>query len=134
VLSSSLTVSPSRAAVAAVVGHVRLETFLLLVGIDVRDHRTRLQGSEQLRPPFVEIAHLVRLQRELILRVRLPGAHADVLNGLQEQACSRERRELRTQPGDHLVRRDLAHREGLEQHIDEPLLVCDPPPPLPAPV
>ena len=93
----------------AVDDEIGLQALLLLVGVDVGQHRAVLQRLDELRRPLEQVIGVVGLQRVLILRVALPAAGADVLDRDQEQAAAGHLRELRPQPRDHLVdRRPLA--------------------------
>ena len=92
----------------AVDGEIDLQAVLLLVGVDVGQCRHVLQRVGELRRPLVELRHVSRLQRVLILGVALAPADADVLHRLQEQPRAGDLVQLRPQAGDHLVRGDLA--------------------------
>ena len=54
VLSIWLAVTPSRLAVSRSITQVGLQPLLLLVGVDVAQHRVVLQRGQQLRRPLVQ--------------------------------------------------------------------------------
>ena len=87
----------------AVDHQVGFQALLLLVGIDVAQHRVVLQRGQQLRRPFVQHGGAVGLQGVLVGGVALPAADADVLDRHQEQPGARHHRQFAAQPGDHLV-------------------------------
>jgi hypothetical protein len=75
----------------------------------------RAESDTDLRFPRAQVSEVVRLQRELILRVRRAAADPDVLNRLQEKIRARLFRELHAQPRDHLVGGLLALAERLQR-------------------
>ena len=68
--------------------------------------------------PGVQRRGILAGQGVLIFGGRLPAADAQVLHRLQEQPGAGHAVELRPQPLDHLVGRELALRQGLELHED----------------
>ena len=95
---------------------IGFESFQLLVGAHVRDHRVVLKRRDELRRPVVEILHVVRLQRVLVLRVALAAAGPQILHGGEVEASARDLRELRPQPRDHLIHGHVALRQRLERN------------------
>ena len=80
----------------------------LLVGGDVAQLRQRLHLRQDLRRPFVQLGEVGVLQRELELGSRRPAAEPHVLRRLHIEAGALDLLQLRTQPGDDLLRRRLA--------------------------
>ncbi len=103
----------------AVDREIGLQPLLLLVGIDVGQLRHGLQRLGDARRPGVEIGERVGLQGELVLRVALAAADADVLHRLQEERGAGNLAELAAQPCDHRVRREPALALRLERDEDE---------------
>ena len=58
----------------------RLQALVLLVGVDVGDLGQLRERLAHARLPQPQIRELIGLQGELVLRVGLPPAHANVLN------------------------------------------------------
>ncbi len=99
---------PRRDGGRAVDRHHRLEAALLLVGIHVGEFGARLQRLSELRSPQIQVGRRIGQQRELILRVRLPAADANVLHRLQEGPRAGHVAERGAQLLDHLVGGELA--------------------------
>lgn len=98
---------------------VGLQAILLHVGIHVDELGVILaELLEQLRGPCVQARRVVARQGVLVFGGGLPAADAQILHGLQEQPGARYTVQLRPQPRDHLIGRELALRQGLERHVD----------------
>ena len=89
-----------RRAVAVDVDH-RLDAVLLLVGVDVGQHRLALHLVGEAGRPAAQVGEAVALQRVLVVGVALPAAGANVLHGAQEDLQAGDLGELRAQPRDH---------------------------------
>ena len=97
---------PKPARGGAVDQQIGFQAFLLLIGIDVAQHRIVFQRSNQLRRPFIQQRRAVSLQCVLVGGVGLPAADADVLDRYQEQLCPRHHRQCTAQPRHHLIDAD----------------------------
>src|SRR5439155_6833580 len=76
--------------------------------------RERADLLEHMRRPVIELADVVALEGELILRVAGAAADAEVLHRLQEQRSARHPSRLATEAADDLVGGHLALVERLE--------------------
>ena len=85
----------------------RLQPAVLLIGADVGDLGQTRERLPDWRLPSPQVFELVRLQRELVLRLALASADADVLHRLQEQVRAGLALELPAQPRDDLIGGDL---------------------------
>ena len=72
-----------------------------------------LNSSTILGANSIEIVQIVALHGELVLRVALPAADAQILRGLQVQGGAGQLGQLRPQPRDDEVGRDLPLFERL---------------------
>ena len=98
----------------------RLQSLVLLVGIDVGQLRQVAQRGADLRLPRTQLREVVPLQRELVLRVGLAPADPDILHRLQEQVGAGLLGELAAQPRDHLVGGFLALGDRLQRDEHHP--------------
>ena len=105
----------SRVAIDVDIG---FQACLLLVGIDIREHGTVLQGLDETRHEGIEFARALALQGELVLGIGRPPAHPDILRRLQIKTRAWHLRELAAQAGDHLVGRLAALGLWLQVDID----------------
>ena len=94
---------PERRHARTVERDVHLRVRELQIARDVHDAGDRLELRLELRRRGVEVVGIAGLQRELVLRARLPAADVDDRRVLQEHADARDGGELRPQLVDHLV-------------------------------
>ena len=94
---------PRRDAVSRSITDVRFKARLLLVGIDVRQHGTALQGLDETRHEGIELVRVVALQGELILGIARSGRPCGYPARIAEKAARRHLLEFVAQAGDHLV-------------------------------
>ncbi len=102
----------------AVDHQIGFQPLVLLVGIDVGQIGRREQRRQQLGRPGAQFGKIVRLQRVLILRVRLASADPDILRGLQEQAGAGNLCQPAAQARDHLVAGQAALGDRLQGDED----------------
>src|SRR6516162_11074447 len=69
----------------AVNGKIRLQTFVLLVGIDVAQFGNLPHAGHQDGSPVIKVLETVRLQSVLKLRGAPAASNGNVLHGLQEK-------------------------------------------------
>ena len=103
----------------AVDDDVGLEAAVLLIAADVGENFDGAQFLEHLRRPLVELAEVVALQRELILRVAHPAADSQILNRLQVEIDAGDVRDLFADATDNEVGADLslAQRFERDEHV-----------------
>ncbi len=94
-----------------------VEAGFLPVGIHVFELGHVLQRCRDLGHPSFQILQAIGLNRVLILRVPLACPDAQILHRGQEQARTRDARELVAQSRDDAVGGDLAFRQRLQ--VDE---------------
>jgi hypothetical protein len=88
---------------SAVDGDVGFQPIVLLVAVDLRQLRNRLQFGEYFWRPGEQLVSVVILQRELVLRVGGATADADVLHRLQKQRRTWNVGDVAPDTRDHLV-------------------------------
>ncbi len=103
---------------------IGLQSALFAVGGDVDNARQLPHALEHLRHPGLQLVDVGAPQRELILRIALPAADAQILRRHQEHAHARDIAQLGAQPGDDRLRGNIvALIERLE--TDEQASVVD---------
>src|SRR5262245_9230434 len=87
--------------------HVGLQAALLAVGGDVDDAGQLLHALDYTRHPFLQLVDVRAPERELILRIALPAADAQVLRRKHENTDAGNLVEPGPQPRHHLLRADI---------------------------
>ena len=103
----------ARGGVAIVLNH-GLQAAILLIGIDVGDQAEVPQGRKHGLAIFSQILDVIAAHGELIKRCAVASAYAHVLVGLHIVRGSANDVELRPQPLDYVVHRDLTFRQRLQ--------------------
>ena len=103
---------------------VGLEAAVLLIAADVGENFNGAQFLEHLRRPLVQLAEVVALQRELILRVARSAADAQILNRLQVEIDAGDVRDLLADASDNEVGVDLSHAQGFERDVHVRRIGC----------
>ena len=96
-----------------------MQAGILLVAIDVSEAMELPYLREDDWSPFHEVIQVLALDRVLILRVARSPADAQILTGLQEHHCARNRGELRTQAINHFARGDFAFLQWFERSVNK---------------
>src|SRR5262245_12167727 len=96
-----------------------LESFILLIAVNVEQPAHCFELLEHAWPPHEEVLHVVALQGVLVLRVAGAATHTQVLHGLKVEGDRGNTSKLLTQPRNDLVGVDLAfcQRFQSEKHI-----------------
>src|SRR5215471_19781537 len=93
----------------------RFEAAVLLVAVDVSQQPERAHGAQDTRRPLIQLADVVALQGELVLRASHASSHAQLLEGLHEESGLGHAGEFAAHPFANLVHGDLALFEGFER-------------------
>ncbi len=97
-------------------GQRGFEAAVLLITVDVSQYRQRAHFAQDAGGPFIELADVIALQGELVLRTAQASSHPQILEGLHEEPGPGYAGELAAQPCHDLVGGDLALCEGFERY------------------
>src|SRR5208283_139478 len=103
----------------AVISQHRLQTAILLVGINVGEHGQFAHLLEQDRAPLNEVLQGVALDGVLKLCAAPPSADAHVLSGLHKSAGTGDSKEFWSQTVHHLAGTRVALIEGFQTQVNE---------------
>src|SRR5207244_6828373 len=92
------------------------EAAVLLITVDVSQYRQRAHFAQDARRPFIELADVIALQGELVLRTGQASSHPQILEGLHEEPGPGYTGELAAQTRYDLVYGELALCEWFERY------------------
>ena len=104
--------------------HQQRRSLGLLVGRDIAKYREPLHSGEDFGRPLVQFVEVGVLQRKFELRSRGAAAETHVLRRLHVEFRALDLLELRPQPGNDLLRVDVALLVWFQRDIHTPRIEC----------